>query len=220
MTDRNSHRDGDSARSSIEAGLRLPSLLIRLSSTGDRRRKVGNTRNGPRGSELSESTSKAPTSCVAIATSCPSGEWISKPRLRKVANMRPLSLAISATTCFTPHFFASFQAIVGQHPAQPAALPAVDHDHRIFGRLMVDVGHQPADADQLPLAFFLDLGHDGQLAIVVDVAIPRGHFVRRLLEQVVEAEPPRLRRAAGQQIVPQRFVLGLDRPQRDLGARP
>ena len=105
----------------------------------------------------------SPSSRVAIATSCRIGELISKPRLRKVVSMRLLSLAISATTCLHAPRLRQFQAIVGQHPAQSAALPAVDHDHRIFGRLMVDVGHQPADADQLPLAFFLDLGHDAPI---------------------------------------------------------
>ena len=47
-----------------------------------------------------------------------------------------------------------------------------------------------------------DLGDDGDFAVVVDVAEPRGHLVGRFLEEIAEAETDRLRRAARHEIMP------------------
>ena len=175
-------------------------------------RQVGNLPHDTSVLSATETNYDSNDRVASITSSCSSLSW--KPRLRKVANMRVLSLETSATIRLTPQCLGHFQAVVGQQAAQAVAVPAVDDDHGVFGRLVVGVGHQPADADQLPLPVLLDLGHDAHLAVVVDEAVAGGHLVGRLLEQVAEAEPQRLGRATAQQLVPHRLVFGLDRPQR------
>ena len=84
----------------------------------------------------------------------------------------------------------------------------------------VGVDGEAADADE---AFFLclpeaDLGHDGHIPVVVDVAGTDVHGVADVLEILVEPGADGRLRDGGEHLMLQRLVLGTDGPEDHLGS--
>ena len=107
--------------------------------------------------------------------------------------------------------------MAGQHPAHPQALPGVFHQDRELGGLVLRVGDQPRHSQQFALTGDLPLGHQCQLAVVVDDAVPRRGGMVRQLERSAKPGSQGLGRASLQEPQPGRFILGTNRPQQQVG---